>query len=114
MLVIGGDQPFVRRLIGVSTSPLVGSIYSMGVWDRVAAAWVNVATRRTLDREKTRCTASAFSLGRSTRRVLMSVTWSRPMAIQQWRMHRKTTHRITTMCGSPMHPPVSKLRPISL
>ena len=37
-LVIGGDQPFVRRLIGVSTSPLVGSIYNMGVWDKVAAA----------------------------------------------------------------------------
>ena len=51
-LVIGGDQPFVRRLIGVSTSPLVGSIYNMGVWDKVAAAWVNVATRRTVDREK--------------------------------------------------------------
>ena len=49
-LVIGGDQPFVRRLIGVSTSPLVGSIYNMGVWAKVAAAWVNVATRRTLDR----------------------------------------------------------------
>ena len=41
-LVIGGDQPFVRRLIGVSTSLLVGSIYNIGVWDRVAAAWVNV------------------------------------------------------------------------
>ena len=51
-LVIGGDQPFVRRLIGVSTSPLVGSIYNMGVWDKVAAAWVNVETRRTLDREE--------------------------------------------------------------
>ena len=24
----------------------------MGVWDQVAAAWVNVETRRTLDREK--------------------------------------------------------------
>ena len=51
-LVIGGDQSFVRRLIGVSTSPLVGSIYNMGMWDKVAAAWVNVATRRTLDREE--------------------------------------------------------------
>ena len=42
----------MRRLIGVSTSPLVGSIYNMGVWDKVAAAWVNLATRRTLDREE--------------------------------------------------------------
>ena len=41
----------MRRLLGVSTSPVVGSIYNMGVWDKVAAAWVNVATRRTLDRE---------------------------------------------------------------
>ena len=42
----------MRRLIGVSTSPMVGSIYNMGVWDKVAAALVNVATRRTLDREE--------------------------------------------------------------
>ena len=42
----------MRRLIGVSTSPLVGSFYNMGVWHKVAAAWVNVATRRTLDREE--------------------------------------------------------------
>ena len=42
----------MRRLIGVSTSPLVGSIYNMGMWDKVAAAWVNVATRRTLEREE--------------------------------------------------------------
>ena len=48
-LVIGGEQLFVRHLIGVSTSPLVGSIYNMGVCDKVAAAWVNVAT---LDREE--------------------------------------------------------------
>ena len=42
----------MRRLIGVSASPLVGSTYHMGVWDKVARAWVNVATRRTLDREE--------------------------------------------------------------
>ena len=41
----------MRRLIGVFTSPMGGSIYNMGVWDKVAAAWVNVATRRTLARE---------------------------------------------------------------
>ena len=50
--VVGGDQPFVRRLIGVSNSPLVGSIYNTGLWDKVAAAWINVATRRTLDCEE--------------------------------------------------------------
>ena len=50
-LVLGGDQPFIRRLIGVSTSPLVGSIYNMGVWDKAAAAWLRVDVRRTLDNE---------------------------------------------------------------
>ena len=50
-LVIGGDQPFVRRLIGVSTSPMVGSIYNMGVWDKAAAKWLRVDVRRTLAAE---------------------------------------------------------------
>ena len=50
-LVIGGDQPFVRRLIGVSISPMVGSIYNMGVWDKVAAALVKAGVRRTLEGE---------------------------------------------------------------
>ena len=50
-LVIGGDQPFLRHLIGVSISPMVGSIYNMGVWDKGAAAWVNTARRRTLREE---------------------------------------------------------------
>ena len=49
--VIGGDLPFVRRLSGVSVSPMVGSIYNMGVWDKGAAAWANTATRHTLREE---------------------------------------------------------------
>ena len=50
-LVLGGDRPFIRRLIGVSTSPQVGSIYNMGVWDKAAAAWLRRDVRRTLDNE---------------------------------------------------------------
>ena len=50
-LVAGGDQPFVRRLIGVSLLPMVGSIYTMGVWDKVAAAWLQAGVRRTLEGE---------------------------------------------------------------
>ena len=48
-LVVRGDQPFVRGLIGVSISPMVGSIYNMGVWDKVAVAWVKAGVRRTLE-----------------------------------------------------------------
>ena len=50
-LVLGGDQLFISRLIGVSTSPQVGSIYSMGVWDKAAAAWLRVDVRQILDNE---------------------------------------------------------------
>ena len=50
-MVLGGDQPFIHRHIGVSTSPKVGSIYNMGVWDKAAAAWLRVDVRRTLDNE---------------------------------------------------------------
>ena len=37
--------------MGVSISPMVGSIYNMGVWDKVAAAWVKAGVRRTLEGE---------------------------------------------------------------
>ena len=50
-LVIRGDQPLVRRVIDVSILPMVGSIYNMGVWDKVAAAWVKAGVRRTLEGE---------------------------------------------------------------
>ena len=50
-LIIRGDQPFMRCLIGVSVSPMVGLIYNMGVWNKVAAAWVKAWVRRTLEGE---------------------------------------------------------------
>ena len=50
------------RLIGISMSPMVGSIYNMGVWDEGAAAWVNVDVHRTLELE-----ATARSPGRCIR-----------------------------------------------
>ena len=54
-LVLGRDQPFIRRLIGVSTSPQVGSIYNIGVWAKVAATWLRVDVRRTLDSKGAAC-----------------------------------------------------------
>ena len=50
-LVLGSDQPLIRRLIGVSTSPQVGSISNMGLWDKAAATWLRVDVRRILDKE---------------------------------------------------------------
>ena len=48
-------------------------------------------------RYNNRCTASAFSLGSDSRRASTKATCSCPMAMQQWRMHRKTQHRSTKM-----------------
>ena len=50
-LVIGGYQPFGRRLTGVSILTIMGSIYNMSVWDKVAAAWVKAGVGRTLEGE---------------------------------------------------------------
>ena len=54
---LGVDQPFVGRQIGVSTSPMVSSIYNMGVWDKGAAAWVHVMVPLTFtgEAEARRC-----------------------------------------------------------
>ena len=41
----------MRHLIGVSISPMLGSTHNMGVWDKVAAAWVKLNVRRTLEGE---------------------------------------------------------------
>ena len=47
-LVIGGDKSFIRRLIWISVSPKVGSIYNMGLWDNTLGTCVWVHKRRTL------------------------------------------------------------------
>ena len=49
------DQPFVRCLIGGSSSPQVGSIDNMGVWDKTAATWLRVDVHCTLDNEAAAC-----------------------------------------------------------
>ena len=50
-LVVGGDQLFVRGLVGVSISRMAASIYNMGVWEKVAAAWLKAGVCRTLEGE---------------------------------------------------------------
>ena len=51
VLVLGGEQPLIHRLIAVSTSPQLGSTYNMGVWDRAAATWLQVHVRPILNNE---------------------------------------------------------------
>ena len=44
---LGGDQPWLRRLLGISVAPQVGSIFNEAVRDNTAKQWNGVAARRT-------------------------------------------------------------------
>lgn len=46
-LFLGGDSPWLRRILGISTCPQVGSLYNEGVWDNILG-WVRAHIRRTL------------------------------------------------------------------
>ena len=51
-VILGGDIPWVRRLVGVTVAPQVGSFLNEGVWDSVGRHWVGQNVRRTLDRNR--------------------------------------------------------------
>ena len=48
-LWLGGDSPWIRRIIGVSTAPQVGSIYNEGVWSNDTKEWQGHNVPRTLE-----------------------------------------------------------------
>jgi hypothetical protein len=51
-LQVGGDQPFVRRIVGVSVCTQVGSLYNEGTWQKLVKAWVGQSQKRTLEGNK--------------------------------------------------------------
>ena len=38
-VILGGDQPWTRRVIGVSTCPQVGSMFNEGIWNAQKKTW---------------------------------------------------------------------------
>ena len=44
---LGGDQSWLRRLLGISMAPQVGSIFKKAVLDHTAKQWNGIAARRT-------------------------------------------------------------------
>ena len=46
-VLLGGDQPWLRRLLGISVAPQVGSIFNEAVRDNTAKQWNGIAARRT-------------------------------------------------------------------
>ena len=52
-VLLGVDQPWLRRLLGISVAPQVGSIFNRAVRDNTAKRWNGVAARRTTESDAT-------------------------------------------------------------
>ena len=46
-VLLGGDRPWLRRLLGISVAPQVGSIFNEAVRENTAKQWNGIAARRT-------------------------------------------------------------------
>ena len=60
-MILGGDQPWTRRVIGVSTCPQVGSMSNEGIWNARTKTWEGSANPRTMEGDEANYTA--FLLG---------------------------------------------------
>ena len=75
-MILGGDQPWTRRVIGVSTCPQVGSMFNEGIWNAQKNTWEGSAIARTMERDEAHFTAfllgtpSLQAAGCSTHRIL--------------------------------------------
>ena len=48
-ILLGGNQPWLRLLFGISVAPQVGSIFNQAVWDNTAKWWHGVDVGRTTE-----------------------------------------------------------------
>ena len=75
-MILGGDQPWTRRMIGVSTCPQVGSMFNEGIWNAQTKTWEGSAIPRTMEGDEVNYTAfllgtpSLQAAGGSTQRIL--------------------------------------------
>ena len=60
-VILGGDQPWTRRVIRVSTCPQVGSMFNEGIWNAQKKTWEGSAIPRTMEGDEAHYTA--FLLG---------------------------------------------------
>ena len=60
-VILGGDQPWTRRVIGVSMWPQVGSMFNEGIWNAQKKTWEGSAIPRTMEGDEAKYTA--FLLG---------------------------------------------------
>ena len=75
-MILGGDQPWTRRVIGVSACPQVGSMFNEGIWIAQTKTWEGSAIPRTMEGEEANYTAflletpSLQAAGCSTQRIV--------------------------------------------
>ena len=75
-VILGGDQPWTRRVIGVSTYPQVGSMFNEGTWNGHKTKMEGSAIPRTMECDEAHYTAfllgtpSLQADGCSTQRIL--------------------------------------------
>ena len=79
-VLLGGDQPWLRRLLGISVAPQVGSIFNEAVRGNTAKQWNGIATWRT-----TRSNANNHRRYLMTR-TLCTVAW--PLGGSSWPLWR--------------------------
>ena len=60
-MILGGDQPWTRRVIGVSACPQVGSMFNEGIWNAQTKTWEGSPISRTMEGDEAKYTA--FLLG---------------------------------------------------
>ena len=60
-VILGGDQPWTPRVIGVSTCPQVGCMFNEGIWNAPTKTWEGSANHRTMEGDEANYTA--FLLG---------------------------------------------------
>ena len=80
-MILGGYQPWTRRVIGVLTCPQVGSIFNEGIWNAQKKTLEGSAIRRTMEGDEAIYTAfllgtpSLQAAGCSAQRI-----WKLPLA----------------------------------
>ena len=52
-VILGGDQPWLRRLLGIIVPPQVGSIFNEAVRDNTAKRWNGITAPRTTQSDAT-------------------------------------------------------------
>ena len=81
-VLLGGDEPWLRRLLGISVAPQVGSSFNEAVRDNTAKRWNGVAARRTTQSNAThhgryQVTRKSLDAARCTGEALLVIAKNR-------------------------------------